>query len=309
MRFGIKEMQFGALFPRHLSRQSAPAYLAGFEHAAHVRRLAEQGFQLIELSGDLALFLPQAFTGAAIAGLAALKDELGLSYTMHLPLWSIEPSTPAAPVREGSVRTINEIIRATAPLEPETYVLHATGPLATEFFRRVMPEATHELILRDFFQNRAKQSIRDILAETGLAPRRLAIETIEFPFDLTLEIAEEFDISVCLDTGHVLAGFSGPIDLFEALELCLPRLAEVHLHDAPWQGPEMKLGHGRDHQPLGKGDLDVARLLDRLAAAAYQGPIIFELSIEGAHASLELVRSLRPDAVEIVDNKATRSDP
>ena len=136
-----------------------------------------------------------------------------------------------------------------------------------------------------------------ILAETGLASRKLAIETIEFPFDLTLELAEQLDLSMCLDTGHVLVGFSGPIDIFEALERCLPRLAEIHLHDGPWQGPEQNIGYNQDHQPLGKGDLDVARLLDRLASAGYQGPLVFELRVEEALASLERIRAIRSQAV------------
>ena len=187
------------------------------------------------------------------------------------------------------------------------YVLHATGPLAAEFSRRTMSEPTHDMILRDFFQKSACESIREVLEGTGLPARRLAIETIEFPFDLLLESAEQTGVSVCLDTGHVLAGFSGPIDLFRALESCLPRLAEIHLHDAPWQGPEMKLGYGRDHQPLGGGDLDVTRLLDRLASAAYQGPIILELSVEGARTSLDLIRSLRPEAVAPFGGAARRS--
>jgi sugar phosphate isomerase/epimerase len=149
------------------------------------------------------------------------------------------------------------------------------------------------VILRQF-QNGARESLKTILAETGIPSRQLAIETVEFPFELTYEMAEEFDLSMCLDTGHVLAGFSGPVELFTVLEQCLPRLGEIHLHDCPWQGPEMKLGYGQDHQPLGKGDLDTARLLDRLVRADYSGPIIFELRVDEALASLDVIRSLRP---------------
>ncbi len=47
----------------------------------------------------------------------------------------MEPSTPLSPVREGSVRAVVECIRATLPLAPEVYVLHATGALAAEFYR------------------------------------------------------------------------------------------------------------------------------------------------------------------------------
>ena len=75
-------------------------------------------------------------------------------------------------------------------------------------------------------------------------------ETIEFPFDPTFELAEELDLSICLDIGHVLVGFSGPFDLFEVLDSCLHRLGEIHLHYGPWQGPDQRIGYGLDHQPL-----------------------------------------------------------
>ena len=107
-------------------------------------------------------------------------------------------------------------------------------------------------------------------------------------------MAEELDLSICFDTGHVLVGFSGPVDFFEALERCLPRLAEVHLHDGPWQGPQSDIGYGKDHQPLGAGDLDTACLLDRLDQTGFSGPIIFELGLEQAVASLKTIQEIRP---------------
>ena len=295
MRFGIKEMQFGMLFPPTLQRAELDAHVAGFDHVAHVRRLAAAGFSLIELGGDMSLFFPQAFAPATVERLAETKARLGLAYTVHLPLWSIELSTPLAGARAGAVRDVVSIIQATRPLEPEAYVLHCTGTLATEFYRRGMSDVARDLILRDFFQKSARASLQSILFETGLTCRRLAIETIEFPFELLLELAEELDLGMCLDTGHVLAGFSGPIDLFDALEKMLPRLAEIHLHDAPWQGLEQTLRYGLDHQPLGRGDLDVARLMARLSVAGYCGPVVFELSVAGALASLAVVKPLLHD--------------
>lgn len=159
-----------------------------------------------------------------------------------------------------------------------------------------LPDLARSLILKQL-QNGARESLKTILAETGIRTRQLAIETIEFPFDLTLELADELDLSICLDTGHLLVGFSGPVDLFDALERCLPRLGEVHLHDGPWQGPERRIGYGKDHQPLGKGDLNVARFLDRLLTAGFSGPLVFELQVEEARASLDVIRSLRPDVL------------
>jgi sugar phosphate isomerase/epimerase len=96
----------------------------------------------------------------------------------------------------------------------------------------------------------------------------------------------------------VLAGFSGPIDLFDALEQSLPRLAEVHLQDSPWQGPEQIMQYGKDHRALGRGDLDVGRLLDRLAAVGFDGPFIMELTVQEAKESLGLIRALRPNLID-----------
>ena len=291
MRFGIMAMQIGALIPPGVPAKQIMANITTFDHAALARDLASHGFNPIELGGDLSLFLPHTFNPESIEKLVALKAE-GISYTVHLPLWSVEPSTPLTPVRRGSVEAVVEILKATLPLEPEVYVLHATGALAAEFYNMKISELARSLILRQF-QSGARASIQAIQEQTGLPGRKLAIETIEFPLDLTLELADELNLSICLDTGHVLAGFPGWFDFFEVVEKCLPRLAEVHLHDCR-KMPEGKRGYGEDHKPLGHGDLDLGRILDRLAEANFSGPLVFELKIEEALESLEVVRSVRP---------------
>jgi sugar phosphate isomerase/epimerase len=297
MRFGIMTMQLDQLVPPALPPEQVLSYLGGFDLAALVRRLAEKGFSSIELGGDLSLFLPFAFAPAAVARLAALKAELGLSYTVHLPLWSVEPSTPLQPVRAGSVQALIDCVRAVQSLEPEAYVVHATGALAAEFYQMRLPPVAKNLILRQF-QGGAQESLRAVLSQTGLPSRKLAIETVEFPFEMTLALAEALDTSICFDTGHVLVGFSGPVDFFDALERVLPRLIEVHLHDGPWQGPHRNIGYGKDHQALGRGDLDLGRFLDRLRDAHFQGPLVFELTVAEALASLDVVWQTRPEALE-----------
>lgn len=299
MRFGIMAMQMQELIPSGLSPQAMMGYIATFENATLVRKLHAHGFSLIELGGDLSMFMPQTFAPAAIERLAALKDELGLTYTVHLPLWSVEPSTPLAPVRHGSANALVDIVRATLPLAPEVYVLHATGALAAEFYRMRLPEMGRALLMRQF-QAGALESLGTVLAETGIASRQLAIETIEFPLDLTLEMADKLDLSLCLDVGHVLAGFSGDVDFFDAVELCLPRLAEIHLHDAPVPPSQQAIAYGTDHSTLGTGDLDLARFLDRLDAAGFDGPVIFELEIEEALASLDVIRTVRPGVISSI---------
>jgi len=296
MRFGIITMQREALVPSGMSMTEAMNYIATLDHADLARRLHSHGFSPIELGGDMQLFLPQSFDKPTIKKLAKLKSGSGLNYTVHLPLWSVEPSTPLSPVREGSVQALVDTIERTLVLDPELYVLHATGPLAAEFYAMNLPDLAKALILRQF-QGHARDSIRTILERTGVPSRKIAIETIEFPFDLTVDLADQLDLSLCLDVGHILVGFSGPVELMDALEQCLPRLAEVHLHDGPWQGPEHTIRYGTDHRPLGAGDLDVGRFLDRLDEAGFDGPIIFELTLDEALASMDVIRSIRPELV------------
>jgi sugar phosphate isomerase/epimerase len=88
------------------------------------------------------------------------------------------------------------------------------------------------------------------------------------------------------------------VTLFEALDQMLPRLAEVHLHDAYRRELSNGMVQVNDHMPLGAGEVPVGDLLDRLAAAEFSGPVIFELTIEEAKASLEAIRALRPAYVK-----------
>jgi sugar phosphate isomerase/epimerase len=292
MRFGIMTMQLSALVPSARTAQEALGQIGNFDLSALVHQLATHGFNPIELGGDLMMFMPHTFAPASIEKLAAVKHELGLTYTVHLPLWSVEPSTPLTPVRQGSVRALIDAIRATQSLEPAAYVLHPYGALASEFYRMKMPESARAIILQ-LFQSNARESIKTILTETGIPSRQLAVETIEFPLEHLLALANECDTSICFDTGHVLAGFAGDIDFWDALEKCLPRLSHIHLHDCPAYARTHTLGYGQDHQPLGKGDLDVARFLNRLREANFAGTIVFELTVAEALASMQVVKEWR----------------
>ena len=294
MRFGIMTMQLEALVPPGIPAEQVMDNILTFDHAALAQRLFEQGFNPIELTGDMGMFLPHAYQPEAIGKLKALMS-CGLGYTVHLPLWSVEPSTPLTPVRQGSLQAVVDCIRTTQPLEPECYILHATGALAAEFYNMKISEAARLIVLRQF-QAGARESIKSILAQTGIPSRRLAIETIEFPLEMTLELADELDLSLCLDTGHVLAGFPGWFDFFEVVEKVLPRLVEVHLHDSRCMPPGQR-GYGEDHKPLGTRDLDLGRLLDRLSQAGFQGPCILELSVPEALESLQFIKSHHPQYI------------
>ena len=288
-RFCIMELQINKLIEVGSDSKDPVESIKNFDRSRMITGLVQEGFNLIELGGDLGLFFPTAYDHQNIQRLLAIKEALGISYSLHLPLWSVEPSTPLEPVRLGSVQAILDIINATKPLDPEVYVLHATGALAAEFYRMNLPDNVKSLVLKQF-QLGAVNSIKAILEESGIYSRKLAIETIEFPFDLTMEIAELLDLSICLDTGHVLAGFSGSISIPDVFKACAHRLAEIHLHDSPNFLKTGQLGYGKDHQALGKGDLDIEHLFQLIKQNNFTGPIIFELTVEEAQRSIHYLQ-------------------
>jgi len=292
LRFGIEMLQRSLMIEMAmpaLARQKGGTPFAppSVDAATLVERIADLGFTLIELNTDLNVFFPDSFGVPTVQRLRALKESRGLSYTVHLPLWSVEPSTPVQWVRQGSVETLVDAVLRLSPLEPEAYVLHATGALAAEFSTMAaIPDEARPLVT-GIFQRHAAHSVEELLRRTQLPSRVIAVETIEFPFDLTLALAEELDLSLCLDTGHVLAKYPGPVAFEEALQRALPRLAEVHLHDGYYHPqPDGTFRRGA-HLPLGEGDLPLDFLLDTLDEAGFEGPIIFELTIEEAKTSLD----------------------
>ena len=295
LRFGIEMLQPSLLIemamPALAQQKSVtqPA-LPSADTATLVERIADLGFTLIELNTDLNVFFPDSFGLPTIRRLQALRESRGLSYTVHLPLWSVEPSTPVQWVRQGSVEALVDAVLRLAPLEPEAYVLHATGPLAAEFYTMAtIPNEARPLVM-GMFQRHAANSIGELLRRTRLPSRTIAVETIEFPFDLTLALVEEFDLSICFDTGHVLAKYPGPVAFEEALQRSLPRLGEVHLHDAYFRPQPDGTLRRDDHLPLGEGDLPLGFLLDTLKEAKFDRPIIFELTLQEARISLDYLR-------------------
>ena len=72
-------------------------------------------------------------------------------------------------------------------------------------------------------------------------------------------------------------------------------MAEIHLHDSPRLGSNPNIVYGVDHQALGKGDLDIKLLFERVKTYGFDGPVIFELSFEEALESMRYIHHILPD--------------
>jgi sugar phosphate isomerase/epimerase len=224
-----------------------------------------------------------------------LKDEFGHSYTAHLPLWSIELATFNTPVRKGSVESVVESIKLAEPLEPEYYVLHSTGSLAGEFsrldFKREMVN-----VICTAMAGFSATSVEEILAKSEIDPRRIAVENVEFPFEITRAVIDEYDLSICFDTGHLLAKFSGDESVLDFYKTHKDRITELHLNDGTYREVE-GVGVPDDHLALGTGDLPVREFMSELVKDDFNGPMIFELTTDEAKQSLQKIQEVIPEAL------------
>ncbi|MBD3190666.1 MAG: TIM barrel protein [Candidatus Heimdallarchaeota archaeon] len=253
-----------------------------------MKKSLEAGFKHIEITGDLIHVLPGLLTEETIDQLVAIKKEKNLSYSVHLPLWGIEPAAFSPQIRKGSVEVFEECINFTKPLDPICWVVHPTGALTVEFLHMGLPEFAQGFLV-NFFQGYAEEVLKDLLDRTGISSRKLAVENIEFPFKNIASTIEELDLGICFDTGHLLAGFSGEMSVLEFVDTYYDRLVELHLHDGAY--PRV------DHKPLGSYDLPTRELLLDLQERKFTGPLVFELTFKGALDSMEYIRKNIPEVL------------
>ncbi len=268
-RIGVQPLDFTSI-------KESSANIIELDYLSVCRRALENGFKHIEVLADIALVLPRYAHRDLVRGLCRLRD-LGTTFSVHLPIWSIELASPNRYIRKASVKSIVEAINLFKPLEPECYVLHLTGALASELSRLNVPGGIKDTVLM-YLSNYSLESIEEILEATDISPRLLAIENVEFPFNMTWSIIEQFDLSVCFDTGHLLAGFSGEYSFAEFVEIYGHRFIEIHLHDGYRKSIDGIIVR-KDHLPLGAGDLPLGELARYIHSSGLSGPVVFELPL------------------------------
>ena len=294
LRFGVVPLEFKPSIDR-IVVDGIPDF-SRFDIVEVVREAVEKGYEMIEITLDIEYIIPGALTPDIVTKLAELKDDLGHSYTAHLPLWSTEPSSFNNYIRSASVESTVSSINLVNPLEPEIYVYHATGALGAEFSNLNYPANLVHLVC-GYMASFAATSIEEILTRSELDPRHLAIENIEFPFDFTRDLVDEYDTSICFDTGHLLTRYSGDEPIVEFYQEHKDRITELHLHDGSYSEIEGVPVHS-DHIALGEGEMPIRDFLMELVKDNFNGPIILELTLEEADQSLQIIRELVPEALQ-----------
>lgn len=176
---------------------------------------------------ELVLFESDAFSNlpspGEVAEMARLAAEHALSFTVHLPLDAHTGSADETE-RAGAVGKCRRVLDLTKALDPFAWILHLPGD------RRGEPPTDD---LARWFANH-RQSLQELLAD-GPAPSRICVETLDYDFNRVAPLVEEFNLSVCLDIGHLLVMGR---DVLAHLDRWFERARVFHVHGVDSEGKD-----------------------------------------------------------------------
>lgn len=145
----------------------------------------------------------------------SLKEEYDLQMNVHLPM-AIPLGDSDAKKRKRGCDTVLKFTERLNPLEPTTYVLHL--------------EQTGEKRSWGAIRNEWVNSLRDsltVLTERGMNPAQCAVENLDYPLSWIEDLIYNFNLMVCLDTGHLLLQGANLNYHFEKYS---DKITMIHLH-------------------------------------------------------------------------------
>lgn len=207
---------------RLIYRLGTTSFIHPADYVTNVRRLAPF-FDEIELLLFESLHLPSL---KEIGQLADLSESNGITFNVHLPM-DIDLAVRSEKTRHQSITAVKKAINRVTPLSPTTYTLHIS-------FNRADGKGD----TLETWQQRAIQSMSQLLDTVSINPGEISIETLDFPPLWLVPIVEALDLAVCVDIGHImLYGF----DLKQTLDRFAERITVLHLHG---------VDNGRDHRSI-----------------------------------------------------------
>jgi sugar phosphate isomerase/epimerase len=175
-----------------------------------------------------------------IRELELLAREFDLTYNIHLPV-DISFTDESNLIRYKAVETIKSVIDLVSPLEPTTHVLHLE-------YNKIGDE-------QDWYE-RSFHAVGNLVKSLD-HPGMISIETLDYPFGSIESLIKEYDLSVCLDAGHMIKYGHNIKPVFERFHDKIPL---IHLH-----GVDFSKIPPQDHVSLDKTPHDkIADTLDVL---------------------------------------------
>lgn len=154
------------------------------------------------------------FSRSVINELHLLSQDLNLTYNIHLPT-DIAINDPDSIKQQFAVDTLIHIIERLEPLNASSYALHIPYHLA--FFDERHVKKWQEVVYHN---------LERILA-AGIPGNKIAIETLEYPYEMLNPILSELPLSVCIDVGHlIMHGY----DFDSVFKSYYSKTLIIHLH-------------------------------------------------------------------------------
>ena len=183
--------------------------------------------------------------------LFSLANEFDLTYNIHLPL-DISLGAPERSIQHFALETIKQIINLTATLSPSTYTLHLP-----------YDEVDFDGEQIKHWQARLNTSIKKLLS-AGINGEMISIETLSYPLSWVEEILIDFNLSVCIDIGHLMLYGFDPESVFNKYKKRTPIL---HLHG---------VDNHQDHLPLDRLTKENAKTVSNILKE-YEGVVSLEI--------------------------------
>ncbi len=209
---------------RYPFKVCCPSFIYKDDYVPNVEKLAPF-FDEIEL-----LFLESGFfqsdsVNKTVTELSSLAKQFEITYNIHLPT-DIYISDPDPAIQLKAVRALKKTIDITSYLLPSTCTLHI--PYIEE-----KKDTEHVKRWQEDVFNGLTQ-----LLSSGIDSKSISVETLDYPFTWIDKIIDEFNVSVCIDTGHLMMHGFDCSRVYDKYEEIIPI---IHLHG---------IKNTKDHLPI-----------------------------------------------------------
>ena len=217
-------------------RLGTTSYIVPADLLANVEFLAGKvdDIELVLFESDEISNIPDDGVVQTIRNIAEENDH---TYTVHLPL-DIQLGSSDEAERSKSVDRCLRVIARISPADPFAYVIHFHGD-------RRGDSPSKDISL---WQTNLEKSIEELL-ESGVAPRDLCVETLDYSYKLIEKLVFDYDLSICLDIGHI---FLNAHSLDAYLDRYIEQCRAIHLHG---------ISDGKDHRYISDKESDHLSIL------------------------------------------------
>jgi sugar phosphate isomerase/epimerase len=242
-------------------------------------RLEDAGFQGWEIVGEGL----QKVEGEFKKRVREVHETTNLALSLHAPLSDINIASVNERMWEESIRQIKESMENTYEFIDDICVVHPGffSPLSVQMPEKAVQKAIDSLTtLCEFAADRGLRIAVENLTSANMLMGRYPDELIQLVRGVNMD-----NLGVCIDVAH--ANTTKKLDEFLGITAKVEDVEIIHMHASDNFGAEDL------HLPLGEGNLDWRKVLQRINDNEYKGIVVLELySLEAGIASLEFINKV-----------------